>query len=271
MLQAFRLIQVTANLGEAANFSNRKLGLPEAGVSDGAAGKHILWGNGPESARSVVMLRFDIAVGLVSGFSKAPTTVIHEFGQLHDDFVRGVMFGFRQHSNHAGDWPAICAHFAEITWSEYAAESTSGPYVTAEDLQEFMTNDPSYLADIHKQLRALIQSRLLGQLDFPSLWSQAGTKLSDLFANLGRAAARFPFATNGAEARAGFVDAAGEAASWKPVVDEIFSELDALADVAYSQWAAEPFRGLGEQIGAGFNAAGFFPISCGQDLCVNLC
>jgi hypothetical protein len=142
--------------------------------------------------------------------------------------------------------------------------------MTAEDLQELMTNDPSHLADIHKQLRSLIQRRRLGQLDLPSLWSQALTHFSHIFANLGRAAARFPFAENGKDARAGFVNAAGEAAPWQPVAEQIFGELDALADKAYSGWAAEPFRGLGELTAAGFNAAGFFPIPCGQDLRVNV-
>lgn len=270
LLQPLRLIQVTANLGEAANFWNRELGLPEAGVSDGAAGKHISWGNDLESARSIVMLRPDIAVGLVSGFSKASTTVIHEFGHVHDDLVRGVKSGFRQHSYQADDWPAIRAHFADITWSEYAAESAAAPYMTAEDIRDFTTNDPCLLSDIHKQLRALIRSYQLRQLDLGSLWSQALTHFSHIFANLGRAAARFTFAENGKDARAAFVDATGAAASWKPVVDQVFRELDALAETAYSQWAGEPFRGLDEQVAAGFNAAGFFPIPCGQNLRVNV-
>jgi hypothetical protein len=45
ILQPLRLILVTANLAEAANFWNRELGLPKAGVSAGAVGKHISWGN----------------------------------------------------------------------------------------------------------------------------------------------------------------------------------------------------------------------------------
>ena len=273
VLQPLRLILMTANLAEAANFWNRELGLPEAGVSDGAVGKHMSWGNDVESARSVVILHAGIAIGLVSGLSMATTSVIHEFGHVHDELARGLQIGFPQPglSRNLNDWPAICTHFAELTWSEFAAESVAASYTTADDLQELMANDPIHLAAIHKQLRQLIQSRKLGQLDFPSLWSQAVTNLSDLFASLGRTAARFPFVTNGAEARVGFVHAAGEAAPWKPVVNEIFRELDALADAAYSQWAAEPFRGLGEQIAEGFNAAGFFPIPCGQDLRVNVC
>jgi hypothetical protein len=273
VLQPLRLILITANLAEAANFWNRELGLPEAGVSDGAVGKHMSWGKDVESARSVVILHAGIAIGLVSGLAMATTTVIHEFGHVHDDLARGLQIGFPQAglSSNLNNWPAICAHFAELTWSEFAAESVAASYMTADDLQELMANDPIHLAAIHKQLRQLIQSRKLGQLDFPSLWSQAVTNLSDLLANLGRAGARFPFATNGAEARAGFVDAAGEAAPWNLVVDEIFRELDALADAAYSEWAAEPFRGLGEQIAAGFNAAGFFPIPRSQDLRVNVC
>ncbi len=56
ILQPLRLILVTANLAEAANFWNRELGLPEAGVWAGAVGKHISWGN-LESARSIVIIQ----------------------------------------------------------------------------------------------------------------------------------------------------------------------------------------------------------------------
>jgi hypothetical protein len=270
LLQPLRLIVVTENLGEAANFWNRELGSPEAGVSDGAVGKYISWGNDLDSARSIVILPLGISHGVASGLSIAITSVIHELGHVHDDFVRGVKFGFRQHSNHAGDWPAICAQFAEITWSEYAAETVAVSYMTAEDLQTLMTNDPAHLASTHQQLRELIRCYQLRQLDLGSLWSQALTHFSHIFANLGRAAARFPFAENGKDARAGLVNAAGEAAPWQPIVEEIFGELDALADKAYSGWAGEPFRGIGEQVAAGFNAAGFFPIPCGQNLRVNV-
>jgi hypothetical protein len=191
---------------------------------------------------------------------------------VHDDLARGLQIGFSQPglSPNLNDWPQICARCAEITWSEFAAESVAAAYTSADDLQDLMANDPVHLAGIHAQLRQLVQSWNLGQLDFPSLWSQAVTNVSDLFANLGRAAARFALAPNGVQARAGFVDAASAAAPWKPVVDHIFRELDALADTAYLQWPDEPFRGLGELIAAGFNADGFFPIPGGQDLRVNV-
>ena len=272
VLQPLRMIVVTANLAEAVNFWNRELGFPEAGVSGGAVGKHFSWGNDLESARSIVILHAGIAIGLVTGLSIAATTVTHELGHVHDDLARGLQIGFPKPglSLNLNDWPRICAQLAEITWSEFAAESLAAAYTTANDLQELIANDPIHFAAIHEQLRRLIQSWKVGQLDFPSLWSQAVTNLSDLFANLGRAAARLPYATNGAQARADFIDTVGAAASSKPVVDQVFHELDALADAAYSQWAAEPFRGLGELIAAGFNAAGFFPIPCGQDLRVNV-
>jgi hypothetical protein len=271
-LQPLRLILVTADLAEAANFWNRELGLPEAGVSMGAAGKHFSWGTDLYSARSIVILPVSIAIGLVRGSSVASATVIHEFGHVHDDLVRGLQIGFPQPdlSHNLNDWPRICAHLAEITWSEFAAEYVAASYMTADDLQGFIANDPIHLAGLHGQLRLLIQRWKLRQLDFPSLWSQAVTNFSDLFANLGRAAARFDFATNGSQARLGFVDGAGAAAPWKPIADRIFREIEALADTAYSQWAADPFRGLGELIEAGFNAAGFFPIPCGQDLRVDV-
>jgi hypothetical protein len=271
-LQPLRLILVTANLSEAANFWNRELGLPEAGVSGGAVGKHFSWGVDLASARSIVLLHVGIAIGLVSGSSVARATVVHEFGHVHDDLARGLQIGFPQPglSHNLNDWPRICAHLAEIIWSEFAAEYVAASYITADELQEFVTTDPGHLSGLHGELRQLVQSWKVGQLDFPSLWSRSVTNLSDLFANLGRAAARFDFATNGAQARLDFVDGVGAAAPWKPIVERIFLEIDALADTAYSLWAAEPFRGLEQLMEAGFNAAGFFPIPCGQDLRVKV-
>jgi hypothetical protein len=270
LLQPLRLTLVTESLGDAANFWNRELGSPESGVSDGAVGKHISWGSDLDSARSIVILSLGVSHGVASGLSIAIATVIHELVHVHDDFVRGMKFGFRRHSNHADDWPAICAHLAEIAWSEYAAEAVAASYMTAEDLQTLITDDPAHLVSTHQQLRELIRCYQLRQLDLGTLWSQALTHFSHIFANLGRAAARFRCAESGKDARAGFVNAIGEAAPWQPVVEQIFGELNALDDKAYSGWAAEPFVGLGEQVGAGFNAAGFFPIPCGQNLRLNV-
>ena len=276
LLQPLRYILVTANLCEAVNYWNRALGLPEAGVSSqpegSVAGKHMSWGNDRESARSIIILADGVAVGVATDLSLAITTVIHEFGHVHDDFARGLTIGFPQSARprNLNDWPGICAHLAEITWSEYAAESTAAPYMTREDLQEFMANDPIHLAGVHKRLRQLIHSNKLGQLDFPSLWSRAVTDMSDLFANLGRAAARFPFAENGLQVRACFVDSNGEAAYWMPVVERLFDELTALDDKSYTEWGAEPFSGLVEVVSLGFQAAGFLPIHNGQNLHVRI-
>ena len=96
------------------------------------------------------------------------------------------------------------------------------------------------------------------------------TDISDLFANLGRAAAHVPFAENGLQVRAGFVDPNGEAAYWKPVVERLFDELTALGDKNYTEWGAEPFSGLSEVVSRGFQAAGFLPIHDGEDLHVRI-
>src|SRR5260370_17146983 len=57
VLWPLRYILVTANLGGAVNTWNRFLGLPEAGVSNQAVGKHISWGDDLESARSLIILQ----------------------------------------------------------------------------------------------------------------------------------------------------------------------------------------------------------------------
>src|ERR1035441_10529792 len=73
LLNPLRLILVTANLGEAVNFWNRELGLPESGVSNQAegsvVGKHMFWGTDLESARSIVLLADGLAVGVAADLS----------------------------------------------------------------------------------------------------------------------------------------------------------------------------------------------------------
>jgi hypothetical protein len=73
----------------------------------------------------------------------ATTTVIHELGHVHDDLARGLQIGFPQPglSHNLNDWPRICAHLAEITWSEFAAECVAASYMTADDPREFIAND----------------------------------------------------------------------------------------------------------------------------------
>jgi hypothetical protein len=92
-----------------------------------------------------------------------------ELGHVHDDFARGLAIGFPQSRRpcNLNHWPGICAHLADITWSEYAAESTAAHYMSGESLQELMANDPIHLAGVHKRLRQLIQNNKLGQLDSP--------------------------------------------------------------------------------------------------------
>src|ERR1017187_3536143 len=106
-------ILVTANLGDAANYWNRVLGLPEAGVSNqpegSVAGKHISWGSDKESARSIIILADGVAVGVAAFLSVAVPSVMHELGHVHDDFARGLTFGFPQPPRRCNlsDWPGI--------------------------------------------------------------------------------------------------------------------------------------------------------------------
>ena len=271
MLDPLRLILVTANLGEVVNSWNRELGLPESGASSQAegvaVGKHLCWGNDGDSARSVIIIADYIASAATAGVPIAAATVIHELGHIHDEFARGLTRGFRQSRPcNLNDWPGICTEVAENTWSEYAAESIAASDMTREDLASLMVNDPAHLVAIHKTIRQPIESSKIGQLDIPSLWSRAVTDVFDLFANLGRAAARFPFAENGEQARSGFVDGAGEAACWKPTVEKLFNELNRLDERTYAEWDT---KRLEEIVALGFHGAGFIPIPISGGLRVN--
>jgi hypothetical protein len=277
VLIPLRLILVTANLGEAVNCWNRALGLPESGVSQQpegvVAGKHMSWGTTSESARSIIILPDYIAAAIALEAPAATATLIHELGHVHDEFARGLTRGFRpfQTTPRLNDWPGLCAYIAEeMTWSEYAAESIAARYWAPEQLASFERNDGAYLAGVHARLRKSICNFLQTQLDFPSLWSGSVTNLSDLFANLGRAAAHLPFAKNEGEALSQLVPSDGEAACWRPVIERLVAELRALREKDYSEWGPAPFSRLAEVVVLGFESAGFFPTSNSNNLHVSV-
>jgi hypothetical protein len=277
LLMPLRLILVTANLEEAVNCWNRALGLPETGVSQQpegvVAGKHMSWGTSKESARSIIILPDYVAAAIALDAPAATATLIHELGHVHDDFARGLTRGFRPYQTppHLNDWPGLCSYIAEeMTWSEYAAESIAAGYYTPEELASFERNDGSHLAGVHTRLRQSICKFLQGQLDFASLWSGSVTNLSDLFANLGRAAAHLPFAENEGEARGRLVAPDSEPVCWRPVVERLVGELSALREKDYSEWGPAPFSRLAEVVVLGFEAAGFFPAYNGNNLHVNV-
>jgi hypothetical protein len=277
LLMPLRLILVTANLAAAVNCWNRALGLPETGVSQQPEGvvaaKNMSWGTSKESARSIIILPDYMAAGIALDAPAATATLVHELGHVHDDFARGLTKGFRPYQTppQLNDWPGLCAYVAEeITWSEYAAESIAAGYWTSEQLACFERNDGAHLAGVHTRLRQSICSFLQRQLDFPSLWSGSVTNLSDLFANLGRAAAHLRFAEDEGEALGRLVPPDSEAVCWRPVIERLVSELRTLREKDYSEWGPAPFNKLAEVVVIGFEAAGFFPTGTGNNLRVRV-
>lgn len=142
--------------------------------------------------------------------------------------------------------------------------------MSPEGLDSFARNDPVYLAGVHTRLRQSVRSYKLGQRDLSSLWGGSVTDVSDIFANLGRAAAHLPFAENEEEALGRLVDPSSEAACWRSVVERLVHELRALGAKNYSEWETEPFRGLEEVIALGFEAVGLFPTHNGKNLHVRV-
>lgn len=276
VLTPLRLVVLTAELGNVVSRWQRALGLPEAGVSqqpEGAAvAKTMSWGSNAESARSLIILADYIAAGVVANNSVAITTVIHELGHVHDDFLRGVVFGFRESQTPpaSADWPRIRAYVAEIIWSEYAAESLAASHMPHEDLLAFLLNDPLHLTGIDERLRQAVSSYKCGQLSLASLWNRSITELSDIFSNLGRAIARLAFADNYEEALARLVHLKTEAARWEPVIGRLVQELEALGSTGYAAWGPAPFSGIEEVIAEGFQAVGLFPTYDGSNLNVRV-
>jgi hypothetical protein len=275
-LSPLRLVQVTARLGEAVSHWERAIGLPESGLSNQpegvVAGKHMRWGNDKESARSIIILADYIAGGVAMDIPVAIATVVHELGHVNDELARGLILGFPQSQlpPNISDWPGLCACVAENTWGEYAAESVAAGYWGREDMHSLMLNDLVHLEGVHKRLQQSVWSFKLGQRDLTSLWSAAVTDVYDIFANLGRATARLPFAGSDEEALARRIDPDGEAACWKPVIERLVHELQALGVKNYSEWGAEPLSALKEVIALGFEAAGFFPTYDGKNLHVKV-
>ena len=276
VLTPLRLVVLTAELGNVVSRWQRALGLPEAGISQQPEGtavaKTMSWGRDAESARSLIIMADYMAAGVVASNSIAISTLVHELGHVHDDFARGVVLGFRELQIPAAsaDWPRVCAFVAEIAWSEYAAESLAASQMTREDLRTFLLNDPLHLAGVDERLRQAVWSYKCRQRDLASLWNNSVTELSDIFANLGRAIARLPFADNYEEALARLVEPDAEAARWKPVIERLIQELESLGSTGYAAWGAAPFSGIQEAIAEGFQAVGLFPTHDGSRLHVRV-
>jgi len=275
-LRAFRLILMTAKLSEASNFWERELGQPQVGVSNQAegvaVGKNLSWGTSEESARSIILLTDTIAAAAMAGNTLAITTLAHELGHLHDEFARGVAVGFpKSHlPPDARNWPEVLAFIANMVWGEYAAESIGTRYMAGEDLRDCMLNDPVHVAGVHGRLRQSIWNYKCRGQDLVSLWSGSITAIGDIFANLGRATARLEFVENSQEALARLVNLPNGAARWKPVIERLDRELRLLDAKRYSDWGAEPFRGIEETVASGFEAAGLFPTYDGNNLHVRV-
>ena len=265
-LRALRLILLTANLGQASNFWEQELGIPQVGVSNQAegvaVGKNFSWGNTENSARSIVILTDTMAAAAIANNALAGTTLAHELGHVHDEFSRGMALGFS--GSHVPpdvrDWLKVCDFIANMVWSEYAAESIGTRYMGREDLRDCMLNDPVHLAGVHSRIRQSVWNyKCGGGQDLLSLWSTSITGIGDIFANLGRAIARLQFVENSQEALARLVDLPDGAASWKSIIERLYREIRLLSAMHYSSWGAEPFRGIQETVALGFEAAGLFP------------
>ncbi len=275
-LNPLRLVLLTANLGDTVRRWQRALGLAEAGVSQqsggSAAAKTMSWGTDEESARSIIVMADYLAAGVTVNNSVAITTITHELGHVHDEFLRGVTLGFpkSQTPPMLADWPRVRDLLAEISWSEFAAESVAARHMTQEDLGEFLLNDPQYLAGIDERLRQAVWSYKRKGCTLAALWSSAVTDLSDLFGNLGRTIARLPYADNGEAALARLLDPEIAGGRWKAVIEGLGSELETLGDQPYAKWGADPFGRIAERVTEGFQAVGLFPLYDGTDLNVRV-
>ncbi|MGP8174232.1 MAG: hypothetical protein ACLP7O_06745 [Terracidiphilus sp.] len=276
VLSPLRLVLLTAELGNAVGRWQSALGLPKAGVSQQpesvAVAKTISWGRDEESARSIIIMADYIAASIIANNTLAISTLAHEFGHVHDYFLRGLVQGFPESRTNpdATDWPRVSADLAEITWSEYAAESVAAIYMTSEDMDGFVLNDPIHLAGVHNRLSQAVWSYKRGQLDLGSLWHDSVTDMSDIFANLGRAIARLEFADNREESLARLVNPDNEATVWRPVIERLVKELESLGGNGYSEWGVMPFSGIQAVIAQGFQAVGLFPTYDGINLHVRV-
>jgi hypothetical protein len=265
-LVPLRLVLLTNDLGASVKYWQSQLGEPQSGTSEQPEGvavaKTFFWGEDESSARAVVVIGDHIAYAAMNGYSLAISTVIHEFGHVHDYFLRNVSQGFRRPKTPPGisDWPLIRTYFAEIVWSEYAAESIAAIYMTDEDLRSFEDGDQAYLSGVHERIRERIIDFHSGRCDLGSLWSYCITQLSDVFSNLGRSLARISFAEHPEEAHDRLVST-DDLVGWCPIVKKLATELGILGDKAYSDWpVAAQFRGIEEALVSGFHVVGLFPM-----------
>ena len=275
-LNPLRLVVLTANLGDTVGRWQRAMGLAEAGVSQQpggiAAAKTMSWGTDEESARSIIILVDYLTAGVTANNSVAVTTIAHELGHVHDDFLRGVTLGFPQSQTPPmlADWPRVRGLLAEISWSEFAAESVAARHMTQADLREFLLNDLQYFLGIDERLRQALSSYKRKGRTLAFLWSSSVTDLSDLFGNLGRTIARLPYADNCEAALARLLDLQIAGGRWKAVIEGLGQELELLGGKPYSEWGRDPFGRIEKRVTEGFQAVGLFPLYDGQILNVRV-
>lgn len=271
-----RAMLVTADLGKAVSRWQRTLGQPEAGVSrqpEGTAvAKMMSWGRDKESARAIIILTDHVARALVVQIPIAACALVHEVAHVHDDFSRGLVMGFPESQTPPSvtDWPRVCAYLAELTWSEYSAESVAAKFLTQEDLLELLVSDPGHLAGVDERLRRAVWSYKYGQRTLASLWNGSVTQMGDVFANLGRAIARLRYADNYEEALRHLAHPSRGAAHWRPVVERLVQELKGLESAGYSKWGSAPFSGIQKVIAEGFHTVGLLPTYDGSNLHVRV-
>jgi len=267
------MILLTPELGSRVRDWQRKLGLPEAGISEqpeaGGVAKTLTWGTNEVSARAIVLLSDLIGGAAIADNSLANSVVIHELGHVADYFERHRITGFPQPAQWPmnTDWPGIRAFIADVAWSEYAAESVAVLHMSAKDMRDFQANDLAYLEGVNTRSRQLVEAHKAKQISLLSLWNTSITNICNLFANFGRAAAHLPSETDLVSGSMNLAPS-GEMACWRPIIEKLCSELNGLRALDYADWPTSHFAGIEEIVESGFQAVGLFPICNGKNFAV---
>jgi hypothetical protein len=185
-----RLVRVTADFADEVASWQRQLAHSEI-LSLDCVGKMFAWGDGAmQSTYAVIIVPEKLAADLIEGNDRpkaiAKGILVHEIIHIHDECEMLRNFGPRAMPM-SNNWPGIRQDIAEGIWTEFSADHVAynwlKDYLFEEQVQLAAEILETALEEINQKI---VEYREHG--DIGTLWQSAGSKLSQTFNQIGRAA-----------------------------------------------------------------------------------
>lgn len=219
-----------------------------------AWGKTIEWKTN-ERVSSVIIFRYELALGLIQNNSLSKACLAHEFGHVHFN-SKIVADGIKIPLPCINNWDAIKFHLANILLSEFFAESIAYLFFDKESIENIVNTTSSFLEGVYNRYQENYREyQVHGDLDL--IFEESVTDISSLFSQFGRNA--------GIQSK----DITGEIKTitenkitekhdaWKYFYSALFNELFKIS--FENKFTDIDYNNLKEIIEIGFNLFGIFP------------